>query len=506
MRQPGLIRGHTDFRRLWIGDGISKLGSSVVVLAVPVLAATSLHATTWQVALLGTFASVPFLLVGLPAGAWADRLRRRPILITADLGRAALLAWIPVAAAMEVLTVPQLFVIELLVGTGTVFFDVSLGAYLPTLVGRSWLVEGNGRLEANRSVAYSAGPSIGGQLIGWLSAPLAVLATVAGYLWSAAWLAAIRTREPAPERTDDPNLRREIGDGLRFVLRQPFIRAVTFHATCAVLFIGTRYAIEVLFLLRTVGLTAATIGVLITVAGLGAVAGALAANRIAARIGRTRTVLVSGLAMGVASLLIPLTNPGTGLLFFPAGAGMVAFWIVVNRVVGISLSQMLCPDHLLGRMNATSRFLAWATLPLGGVLGGALGTALGLRATLWLTAAGLLASSLWLILPAACRVRDLPPGAAHPPRAPATAPPAAPGGHIAGVVAATAALPVSPTGVTPFLGRGAGPGAAGAGRSTPGSPARWATPPGRRHAGLRRTAAACPPRRGRPTRPGSPWS
>lgn len=432
---PGLIRGHADFRRLWIGDGISKVGSSVVVLALPLLAATTLHATTWEVALLGTFASLPFLVVGLPAGAWADRLRRRPILIAADLGRAALLAWIPVAAALDVLTIEQLFAIELLVGIGTVFFDVSLGAYLPTLVGRSRLVEGNGRLEANRSVAYSAGPSAGGQLIGWLGAPLAVLATVAGYLWSAAWLAAIRTREPAPARPADPDLRREIGDGLRFVLRQPFIRAITFHATCAVLFIGTRYAIEVLFLLRTVGLAPATIGALIAVVGLGAVAGALVANRIAARIGRTRTVLVSGLAMGGASLLIPLTGPGAGLLFFPAGAGMVAFWIVVNRVVSISLAQTLCPDHLLGRMNASSRFLAWATLPLGGVLGGTLGTAFGLRATLWLMAAGLLASSLWLILPAACRVRDLPPDpecppeAARPPRAHAGAPPAAPGGR-----------------------------------------------------------------------------
>jgi MFS family permease len=409
MPHPGLIRDHADFRRLWIGDGISKLGTSVVTLALPLLAATTLCASTWEVALLGTFASLPFLLIGLPVGAWADRLRRRPILITADLGRAALLAWIPVAAHLDVLTIWQLFAIELLVGAGTVCFDVSQGAYLPTLIGRSRLVEGNGRLEANRSVAYSAGPSIGGQLIGWLGAPLAVLATVLGYLWSAAWLGSIRTREPRPDRPADPDLRREIRQGFRFVLRQPFIRATTIHATFAVLFLSTRYAIEVLFLLRTVGLPAGTIGTLITVAGLGAVAGAVAANRIAARIGRVRSVLVSGLAMGGFSLLIPLTAPGTALLFFPVGAGMVAFSIVVNRVVAVSLAQALCPDRLLARMNATTRFLAWATLPLGGVVGGALGTFLGLRTALWLTSAGLLLSALWLILPAACRARDLPP-------------------------------------------------------------------------------------------------
>lgn len=408
MPHPGLIRSHTDFRRLWIGDGLSKIGSSVVVLAIPLLAATTLDASTWEIALLMTFGSLPFLLIGLPIGAWADRLRRRPILIAADLGRAALLAWIPIAAALGVLTIEQLYAVELLVGVGTAFFDVSLGAYLPTLIGRSRLVEGNGRLEANRSVAYTAGPTIGGQLVGWLGAPLAVAAAVVGYLWSAAWLASIRTREQPPPRLAQPNLLREIGDGLRFVLRQPFIRATTIHATFAVLFLGTRYAVEVLFLLRTVGLSPAVIGALVAVAGVAAVAGAVAANRIAGRLGRTRTVLLTGLAMGGFSLLIPLTTDGAGLLFFAVGAGMVSFAIIVNRVAGISLAQTLCPDHLLGRMNATTRFLAWATLPLGGVVGGALGTALGLRATLWVTAVGLLLSSLWLVLTPACRARDLP--------------------------------------------------------------------------------------------------
>jgi MFS family permease len=408
MGSGGLIRSHPDFRRLWIGDGLSKVGSSIVALAVPLLAATTLEATTWQVALLTTFASLPYLVIGLPVGALADRIRRRPVLIAADLVRAVLLLWIPIAAALGVLTIGQLYIVNLLVGVATVFFDISLGAYLPPLVGRDRLVEGNGRLEANRAVAFSAGPTIGGQLIQWLGASLAVVGTVLGYLWSALWLTAIRSREEPPPRTNGSSLVREIGEGLRFVLRQPYIRATTIHATFAVLFLSSRYAIDVLFLLRTVGLTPAVIGVVFTVAGAATVVGAIAANKIANRIGRTRAVLVSGVAMGGFSLLIPLTSPGPGLLFYIGGAGMVSFWIVVNRVVGISLAQTLCPDHLLGRMNATSRFLAWATLPLGGVVGGALGTALGLRATLWLTAIGLLLSSLWLVLSPACRARDLP--------------------------------------------------------------------------------------------------
>jgi MFS family permease len=404
-----LIRAHQDFRRLWIGDGIAKLGSGVVVVAMPVLAATMLDASAWEVGLLTTFAGLPYLLIGLPVGAWSDRVRRRPVLVAADLWRAAVLCWVPVGAALGMLAIWQLYLVVLLVGVGTVFFDVSQGAYLPTLVGRHRLVEANSRLEVNRAVAYATGPTVGGQLATAAGAPLALIATIAGYLWSAAWIAAIRTPEPVAPR-GARHLLREIREGIRVVLGNPFIRATTFHATVAVLCLSTRYAVEVLFLLRTVGLSAAGVGVLITLAGLGAIAGALLAGRIAGRLGRIRTVAVSGVAMGGFGLLIPMTGAGLRLACFAVGAGMVAFWIVVNNVVAVSVKQMLCPDKLLGRMNATSRFLAWAALPLGGVVGGALGTVLGLRAALWLAAAGLLAASLLLVLPSACPVRDLPSG------------------------------------------------------------------------------------------------
>ena len=392
----GLLRTDREFRRLWIGDGLSKVGSQVAILAVPILAATALDASTWEVALLATCGYLPLLLIGLPVGAWADRLRRRPVLIAADLGRAAALLTVPIAAWLGVLTVEQLYAVEFVVGIGTVFFDVFQSAFVPGLVGRPNLVEANGRLELNRTFGFSAGPVLSGQLVQWAGPALALLGTAAGFLWSAACVAAVRTREPMPDPTDR-HLAREIRDGLRFVLRQPFIRATTLFASAAVAFLATRYAVETLFLLRTVGLSPAWIGFVVTVAGFGSVGGAFAARPIARVLGEVRTVAVSSVTMGLASLLIPLTTVGVGLTFYAVGSGLVGFSIVVNNVVSVSLSQTVCPDDMLGRMNATSRFIAWAMLPFGGVIGGALGTAVGLRATMWITAAGLLASSFVLI-------------------------------------------------------------------------------------------------------------
>jgi len=323
-------------------------------------------------------------------------MRRRPVLIAADLGRAAALLTVPVAAWVGLLTVQQLYAVEFLVGIGTAFFDVFQASYVPGLVGRLNLVEANGRLELSRTVGFSAGPVLGGQLVQWVGPALATLGPAAGFLWSAAWVSSVRTPEAPPEATE-PHLAREIRAGLRFVMRQPFIRATTLFASAAVAFLATRYAVETLFLLRTVGLSPAWIGFVVTVAGLGSVGGAFAAAPVARVLGEVRTVAVSSVTMGLASLLIPLTTAGPGLAFYAVGSGLVGFSIMVNNVVSVSLQQAVCPDDMLGRMNASSRFIAWAMLPFGGVIGGALGTAVGLRATMWITAAGLLGSSLVLV-------------------------------------------------------------------------------------------------------------
>lgn len=401
------VSRHPDFRRLWIGDALSKIGGQVLLFAVPVLAAITLNATTWQVGLLSTFASLPYLLFGLLIGAWADRVRRRPVLIGADVARGLVLAWIPVAGVLGILAIEQLYVVQFLAGVATAVFDISLGAYIPFLVGRDRLVPANAALETNRTVTFTLGPTLAGQLVTWLGAATAMLATVVGFCWSALWLGMIKTREPEVQPTPDRHLGREIVEGIRFTLGHPFIRATTLHSTAVVLFLSTRYAIETLFLLRTVGLSPAAIGLLLIGPGVGSVTGAATASWIAARVGRVRTVLIAALAMGAFSMVIPLAADGWRLAFYALGAAAVAFSITVTNVTALSLRQALCPDHLLGRMNATSRFLGWATLPLGGILGGALGTAWGLRETLWISAAGVLLSALLLLTARSMRSRDL---------------------------------------------------------------------------------------------------
>lgn len=395
MGHVGLIHGDRDFRRLWIGASISQLGTQISVLGVPLLAAGRLHASTWSMGLLAACQNAAFLLIGLPAGAWCDRVRRRPLMIAADLGRGLALGAVPVLAGLGVLRMGHLFALVFLSGVLTVFFDVSDQSYLPGLIGRDRLVEGNSALEASRTTAYTLGPTLAGYAIQLLGAPVALLADAASFFWSGAWIASIRAREPAPPRSER-RLAREIGDGFRFVSRQPILRVLAVYTSATTLLVSADYAILVLFLLRTLHLSAGTIGIVDSCAGVGAIAGAFTGGRIRRRLGSRRAMMVAALVGGSAGLLIPLAQRGAGLCLFVAGSGVLSFGIVVFNITAVSYRQALCPDHLLSRMNATMRFVSWGASPLGALLGGYLGTQCGLRPTLWITATGILLSALWL--------------------------------------------------------------------------------------------------------------
>lgn len=395
--RASLLR-HRDFRLLWGGETVSGVGTQVSMIAIPLVAVVTLHATTFEVGLLTAAETLAFLVVGLPAGAWVDRLHRRPVMITADIARALALASIPAAAALGRLTIVQLYLVVLVNGVLTVFFDVAYQSYLPSLVGREHLVDGNAKLGASQSASQVVGPSLGGGLVQAAGGPYAVLADAASFLVSAVAVSAIRAPEPALEQPAAPRrLRAEVGEGLRFVLGHPLLRAIAGTTGTSNLFGTIAVAVEFVFLVRVLHQHAGVIGVLFAVGSVGGILGALLATRISSAIGGARATILSIVVCGAGSLLLPLATPGTGLVLFAGGVFAFGFGAVVYNVNQVSFRQQLCPDRLLGRMNATMRFFVWGTMPIGGLLGGVIGSSIGTRPTLFIAAAGDFLAVGWLL-------------------------------------------------------------------------------------------------------------
>jgi MFS family permease len=349
-----------------------------------------------------------FLVIGLQVGVWCDRLRCRPLLVWADLGRAVALLSIPAAALAGVLTLGQLYAVVLVTGTLTVVFDVARPSYLPRLVEREHLVEANTKLEVNRSAAAVTAPTVGGLLVQWAGAPVALLVDALTYLWSALWLRTIRAVEPKPERAPDRRMRHEVHEGLRLVFGHPVLRAIGGHGGTMSLFQSVHMAVVVVFLVRDVGLAPGVIGLLGSVGLCGALSAAALTGRLAAWLGGARVLWLSGVLCGVAFPLFPLTRPGWGVAWYVAATFATSFGIICLSILAVSYQQTVAPPNLMGRLNATMRFLIWGAIPLGSVLGGVLATAFGARGALWVAACGVLLASLWLVLSPLRGTRDLP--------------------------------------------------------------------------------------------------
>jgi MFS family permease len=414
--RAGLLRHH-DFRHLWAADAISQVGNRINVLAVPLLAITVLDASTFDVSLLRTLETLAWLVFGLPVGAWCDRLRARRVMMVSDLGRAVAFGTIPLAALFGLLTVAQLCVVAAIAGIMTVFFDVAHQTFLPRLVEHEQLLEGNAKLQVNMSVAAVISPSLSGFIVQWFTAPIAVLVNALSFVWSAVWLKGVRTREELPPRVGKPRLRQEIREGLRLVVRHPLLRPIGLTGALQSLFQSIHLAISVVFMVRVLHLDPAGIGLLSSTTLLGAVLGAYAAGGLARRLGQARLMRIAALTYGGAFLLYPLTQFGWWLASWAVAGFMTSAGVVVLNVVTVSFQQRVCPRQLLGRMNATMKFLSWGTIPIGSILGGALAAMAGLRGTLWIAAAGVLVSAVPLLASPLRGLRDLP---GHEPAAPST--------------------------------------------------------------------------------------
>ena len=390
----GLWR-HPDFLKLWAGQTISEFGSQFSLVALPLTAIYVLHAKAFAVAALTIFEQLPFLLFALPAGVWVDRLARRPILIVGDAGRALALASIPIAYAFDALHMWQLFVVAFAVGVLTVFFDVAYQSYLPSLVARDQLVEGNSKLQGSASVAQLAGPGVAGPLVKLVSAPYAILADVGSFLGSSAFVLSIRRPDTAPRReAERRGMKLELMEGLRYVLRNPHLRAIAACTANSNFFGNVTYAILFVYFVRQLDLSATLIGVMLSCSNLGLLVGAFTAGWIGRRYGVGRTLLWSAVAVGPSLLLIPAAPEAFPVPILVFALMLFGFSGVVYNITQISLRQAITPERLQGRMNSVMRFIVWGVLPLGAALGGVLATTVGLRTALWI--AGIGGSLAWI--------------------------------------------------------------------------------------------------------------
>lgn len=406
----GLLRRHRDFRLLWCGETAGKFGTAVAGVAMPLIAVSTLDASTFEVGLLTAATWIPWLVIGLPVGAWVDRLRRRPIMLTAAGISVPLFAGVPLAARAGWLSVPLLLSVALLTGTAGVFFQTAYSAYLPTLLDSEDQPEGNAKLHGSASAAQIAGQGSGGVIAQWAGAVNGMFANAVTFLVSLFCLAGIRHREPRasrPERRPGA-LAREVGAGLRLIAGDPCLRTLTLFAAASNVALMGYQSLRVVFLVREVGLSPGLVGSLAAAVSTGGVAGAFAARRAADRVGTARATLLFELGLAVCALLIPLTVGGAGVLFFVAGGFCVSAGVVAGNVLKASFQQRYCPAELLGRLTASSSFLTYGALPLGALLGGALGTALGLRPAMWITTAGIPLAGLILFFSPIRRSRDLP--------------------------------------------------------------------------------------------------
>jgi MFS family permease len=443
----GLFR-HPNYRKLWSAATVSLFGTQVSQIAIPFIAAVVLNASPGEVGLLTTIEFLPFLIFTLPAGVWVDRFPKKRILVVGDLGRALMLVSIPIAAALDSLTIWQLYVVGFVNGVMTVFFDVADQSYLPTILEREELVEGNSKLQISQSSAQILGQPLGGGIIALVTAPVAVLIDAASYVASAGLILGIRERarrvaglgrpnDPAAailasEADDgrpgagggasvdveaavanagthlslDPaavadesnphvgagaldapgGMRTQIMDGLRYIFRHEYLGNIAATTATSNLFGNIGFAIFPVFAYRELQMSPAAVGTVGGIGGAGVLLGALIASRLSAQLGVGRTIVLTAALFGPVNLLLPLATPEVALYFLSVSFFIASVSNVAYNVAQVSLRQAITPEHFLGRMNATMRFLVWGTIPIGSLIGAGLSEVVGVRTTIWISA------------------------------------------------------------------------------------------------------------------------
>lgn len=389
-RPAGVLWRDADFLRFWSAQTVSQFGSQVSAIALPFVAVVTIKASAFQVAALGAVEFLPFVLLTLPAGVWVDRLQRRPLMIAADWGRALALGSIPAAYAVGGLTLAQLFVVGFAVGSLTVFFDVSYQSYLPSLVSRDHLGEGNTKLEFTNASAQVSGPGIGGLLVSAVTAPYAIVADAVSFVASALFATSIRKPEPEPpvHAEERSKMRSEILTGLRYVVRHPLMRPFLWQIALQNFFINMAGSLLVFYAVHHFHLTAATVGLVFTLGSVGLLLGAPIAQRLAARFGIGPTLVGGQFVSGASYLLVAVASRDVAIPLLALSGFIWSAGAILYFINGISLIQAITPDRLLGRVNASRRFVVWGVIPAGNLLGGVIASEFSVRTAIWVGAIG----------------------------------------------------------------------------------------------------------------------
>jgi len=399
-KPPSLWR-NPSFLRLWFAKTISGLGSAITGTAIPLTAALVLHATPAQMAALVFAGQLPDLLFGLIAGVWVDRVRRRPLLIGADLGRAVLLAVIPIAAFMGTLSFPILWFVAFGSAALTLVFTLASVAILPAIVRQDQLVDANTKLQMSESVISLVGPGAAGFLIQLVTAPKAILGDVFSFLSSAWSLGGVGALESKPTRQASPHTHpladiwREIREGLHELLRTPLLRALAISMGVIVVGGSVQMTVQILFYTRILGLSAFAIGMLAACTGVGTLIGSALAGRAAFRWPLGKVMILASATEGIVVFGSAFADRVSYPLVVLAGLGVIGgVGYAIFSINQISLRQRITPIHLLGRVTSARRFLIFCMAPFGAALGGGLGTAIGLQPTLMVGGVILLGGTL----------------------------------------------------------------------------------------------------------------
>ncbi|HEY6316010.1 MAG TPA: MFS transporter [Streptosporangiaceae bacterium] len=409
-RRPGGLLWNRDFRLFWLGETTSNVGSAMAVVAMPLTAVAVLHASTFVVGALQATAWLPWLLIGLPAGAWVDRLPKRRVMVACDCVAFVLFGSVPIAAWTGVLTTAQLVVVALLAGSVKVFFSNAYSPYLRTVVTAEHRPEANAKLQGSASAAQLVGPGLGGLAAELLGAVSGLAANALSFAYSALCLMRIRAVEQPPARADGPRtaLRAEIAEGLRFVARDPYLRVMVAFAGAGNFGDAIMESVVVVYLVRTVGVNAGVAGGLVAAMSVGGVTGAMISGRVARRFGNARGLLLCQITGSPFMLLLALTTKGAGVVFFLAGGIIYLTGTVAANVMIATFIQTYVPESILGRVTATESLIGYGTLPLGALTGALVGEAYGPRTAIWVSAIVITISACILLAGPLRHRRNLP--------------------------------------------------------------------------------------------------